>query len=417
MSSALDKLAKRATPMTGGREIEIPLGKIRFDPTQPRKAFHHLDGRVDEKDEAYIQELAQTIKVNGLIEAITVSEVGDGTYLLIVGECRTRAHLLLGKDTIRGVVRNDLTSRSKRLIYQLAENVNRKDLTDQDLAESIRELMAGVEGSEPMSQVLIAEAFGKSEGWVSRFVKFGDEELQRLWVKSGIADTVEKVYRLSILPKAAQVDILRRVDLPKRDPEWLAKPLNRTVIDELARDAKIAKRDGPKSAPPAEPGAASAQPLASAPDAGGAKNNGVASDDAVGQAFARSATQTRAQLDADDKAPATVIASGGYKLPAGAREALLGSVSTSSEGVPAHGSEKREAMQSPVNCRVSVSTLIALVDVLKSSAEMRGAVDRVQCDLNIPGPLAQLIANQLTGVIVDRKEVPAIVQMELAKLQ
>src|ERR1035441_6207135 len=78
-----------AKRMTMERGIDIPLNKIRFDTTQPRKAFHHLDGRIAEKDEAYIEELAQSIQKNSLIQAITVQEVGDGTYSVVVGECRT----------------------------------------------------------------------------------------------------------------------------------------------------------------------------------------------------------------------------------------------------------------------------------------------------------------------------------------
>jgi ParB/RepB/Spo0J family partition protein len=141
--SALEKLSARAKPVAvdEGKAVAIPLDKIRFDPTQPRQAFHHPDGRIAEDDEASLDELAQSIESQGLIHPITVEPIGDGTYRVVVGERRTRAYLKLGRTTIEAKIRDDLTNPKKRLIYQVAENVNRKDLTDADMAMSIRSLM------------------------------------------------------------------------------------------------------------------------------------------------------------------------------------------------------------------------------------------------------------------------------------
>jgi ParB/RepB/Spo0J family partition protein len=444
MSSALDRLAKRGVSAPGERGIDIPLDKVRFDPTQPRKAFHHLDGRVAISDEEYIAELAETIEENGLIQAITVQEMADGTYLVVVGECRTRAHLLLGKPTIRAVVRNDLTNASRRLLYQLVENVTRQKLTDQELAEAIQKLKNGGDGVEPMSQVQIAKVLGKSEGWVSRFVKFGDEELQRVWVKSGIADSVEHVYRLSILPAAMQVDICRRVALPETDAEWLEKPLRRETIEKLAKEARIGKK---KDAPPtniasepshnemvsdASPGAAPVGGSGSpASDGWTHRVNGVSIDTKLGASDSTNSVegdaepmderaQGRALADAvmnEDASASSAMSNsapgntGTYQLPENARAAILGSAGqvSASEG-------PKEVVQAPVNCRVPLGKVIALLATMKEDTNMREALNSVQCELNIPGAMAQLIANQLAGVIVDRKEVPALMQRELMKL-
>jgi ParB family transcriptional regulator, chromosome partitioning protein len=427
MNSTLEKLAARAQAATAGakasgREIDIPLDKIKFDPTQPRKAFHTIDGRIADKDAAYIQELSQTIQENGLIQAITVQEMDDGAYLVVVGECRTRAHVLLGLATIRAKVRNDLNDPAKRLLYQLSENVNRQDLTDDELALSIRELMKGSDSVAPMTQARIAQTLGKSEGWVSRFVKFGDEELQRLWVKSGIADTVEKVYRLSILPKAVQVDIQRRIELPEGDRERLEKPLLREVIDQLARDAKLGKKPGYLAE------SADAAPVFTSnhrPDAGMATGDTLP-DIAGFEASATAQTLAVAALDGQarqptDSAPPVVasgLSAGQYQLPEGARAALLGATPA-----PAGNGAARSRMDAglvvapPVHCRVTVGNVIALLTVLQSNQGLRTMFDDVQCELHIPGLSAQLLANQLAGVIVDHKEVPAIVQTELAKLR
>lgn len=416
--SALEKLGRRAAPVADDEKaVAIPLDKIRFDPTQPRQAFHHPDGRVAEDDEKDLDELAQSIEEQGLIHPITVESIGDGTYRVVVGERRTRAYLKLGRTTIQAKIRDDLTNPKKRLVYQVAENVNRKDLTDADMATSIRSLMEGTPVVEPMTQTQIAKALGKSEGWVSRYVKFGDEEQQRLWVLTGIADTVEKLYRLSILPMPVQAEIQRRVQLPEDDPEYLAKPLNRTVIDELAREAKAAKKAplAPAVSPrgPEEYDA----PIHSAAQGSGESNAATGDgipNDPVSRAFVEMAEQGRtlnaAHQNAGTQKPASVLTGGSvYKLPENDRANILGAAS-----VTLNKSEKAAA-QPPVSVRVPVASLQALLQRLEPAE--REAMAGMQLSINLPGPLAERIANVLTGVVVDASEVPAVLQNELVKLQ
>lgn len=427
MASALDKLKNRAkdVPQTTP-EVHVPLSKIRFDPKQPRQAFHHIDGKVAPKDEEYIKELAATIKAQGLIQAITLEEQGDGTYLVVVGECRTRAHMMLGLPTIRAVIRNDLSNPAARLAYQLIENVTRNDLSDLELAQSIATLMKGTDGAPPMKQVEIANMLAKSEGWVTRFVKFGDDELQRLWVSTGIAETPENVYRISILPTNAQVEIRRRVDLPSDHPEFLAKPVDRAVINEYALQAKIAKSvSSGKSAgtPPASPAGASG---AAQPSNTGAAvlGNGVAPDDTTGQALANLAAEGQTQAaDSIFGGPKEKIFGGPvekYTLAAGARAAILNrvpAVSGKDIGTPPVGDDAAHApVIPPVHCRASLSNVRALFALLEDHGKL-GTVDDVACTFNFNGALAQEMANLLTGVVVDQREVPAVLQNELARLQ
>ena len=423
MSSSMDRLMNRAKAtgaIPGEREIEVPLDKIRFDAKQPRRAFHSLDGQVPKDAEEYIEELAGTIKAQGLIQAITVQEMPDGTYMVVIGENRTRAHMKLGLVTIRAKVRNDLTNRAQRLIYQITENVTRKDLTDHELALSIRDLMQGGEGVEPMSQTEIATMLSKSEGWVTRFVKFGDEELQRLWVKTGIADTVEKVYRLSTLPVSAQVDIQRRVELPEGHRDRLEKPLNRNVIDELLREAKRSKLSPTAAATQSyAPEAAVGMAPGPAPLAGATvltTASGVAVHDTVGQAFAQAAAA--GQAPGPSAPPASTQSPAKYTLDPNARAALIGSAASAvNSGAGAQTQATREQQQAPVNCRVTVASLLALIERIKTNDKLNTALERVQCDLLVPGAVAQLIANDLTGIVVDHREVPATLHTALAKLQ
>ncbi len=424
MSSTMDRLRKRAVAAQTGaeREVLIPLDKLKFDPTQPRKAYHALDGRVSAEASAYIEELAASIKENGLIEPITVQEQGDGTYLVVVGECRTRAHLHLGMPTIRATVRNDLINPARRLIYQIAENVNRQDLTDEELALSIKLLLENGNDGKPMRQAEVAAHLGKSEGWVTRFVKFGDEELQRVWVKSGIVDSVEKLYRLSLLPKPVQMDILRRVELPEGDPEHYEKPLNRNLIDDLTREVKNAKsreafRSGAVPPLPVESatsgtGQATGQPTASGSEPGGH----VVGDNVIDLAVQEILQKQHAESTgaASSVAGTESTSAGKYALSEEARQKLLSDATIDTQQGASLTAE--DLRQAPVHCRVSVKNMEALLKLLEEDQGTLDSARSIRCDLVIPGGLAGQIANKLAGVIVDEQEVPAVVQSQLVML-
>jgi ParB/RepB/Spo0J family partition protein len=90
---------------------EIPLAKIK------------VKDRARE-DKGDIESLAALIKEHGLIQPITV----DGNFQLIAGERRYLAHRLIGADTIKGIVRDDVKTDTTRFEIELVENIARKDL-------------------------------------------------------------------------------------------------------------------------------------------------------------------------------------------------------------------------------------------------------------------------------------------------
>jgi ParB family chromosome partitioning protein len=429
--SALEKLSRRAEPVATreGKAVEIPLEKIRFDATQPRQDFHHPDGRVGEEEQARLEEMRQSIETQGLIQPITVEALGDGTYRVVVGERRTRAHLLLGRSSILAFVKDDLVKPKKRLIYQLAENVNRADLSDADMAKSVRRLMEGEGEDPPMTQAMIAAELGKSEGWVSRYVKFGDDEQRRIWVDPGIADTVEKLYRLSILPMPVQAEIQRRVQLPEDHPDHLAKPLNRDIIDTFAKEARAAKKAAqaapapaaaPTPAPASDENSADGEETTDAPAAASASSTvatdrrGVATDP-MSQALADMAEEGRGARQQAQNKPATLPGGSGgagpgtgYTLSTEDRAKILSAAS-----VTAQGTQKSPSLP-PVTVRVPMGSLQALLPKLEPAD--RESIVAMHVSVNLPGPLAERIANALAGVVVDARDVPAVVQNELVKL-
>ncbi len=203
---ALSRLAARAEAdkHEEAPTVQVPLDKIDFDPLQPRIAFHSPDGLVAKSDEEKLGELAALIKAQGLIHAIIVSEKPDGRYLVRVGERRTRACKLLGWASIKAQIRNDITG-IEALALQTSENIGRADLSPYELALTARRFVTkSEENPTPMTQKKAAELLGVSEGWMTRYLSFANEELQDKWVKPGYIDTVETLYQITRLPHHIQ---------------------------------------------------------------------------------------------------------------------------------------------------------------------------------------------------------------------
>lgn len=107
--------------------VEIDIDKIEANPYQPRTVFG---------DD--IDELAESIRLNGLIQPLTVKAEGE-RYILIAGERRLRALKLLGNAFAPCIVL-DITDRNSAVLA-LVENIQRKDLHFFDEAEALSKLL------------------------------------------------------------------------------------------------------------------------------------------------------------------------------------------------------------------------------------------------------------------------------------
>jgi ParB family chromosome partitioning protein len=108
--------------------LEISLKDIRPNPFQPRKTF----------DEGSLYELSESIKKDGLIQPIVLTEDIDG-YILIAGERRLRASKLAKLKTIRAVILKSDEQRMRQ--FALIENIQREDLNSIELADAYNELI------------------------------------------------------------------------------------------------------------------------------------------------------------------------------------------------------------------------------------------------------------------------------------
>ena len=113
---------------------EIPISAIEADPNQPRRSF----------DEEKLQELAESIKLYGVLSPILVRAGAlPGRYTIISGERRYRASQLAGLAAIPAIVSQGEGEDSRTLAIQLVENLQRDDLSPLERAQAIGALRDG----------------------------------------------------------------------------------------------------------------------------------------------------------------------------------------------------------------------------------------------------------------------------------
>lgn len=110
--------------------FELALSEIIPNDNQPRRVF----------DKELLEELAESIKLKGVIQPIIVTKLDNGKYMIIEGERRWRASGIAGRQSIPVVVRNTDTAK-ERLELALITNAQREDLNPVELAVAYKKLM------------------------------------------------------------------------------------------------------------------------------------------------------------------------------------------------------------------------------------------------------------------------------------
>lgn len=108
-----------------------------------------------------LPELAESFKLNGIIEPLIVHEEADGSYRLIVGERRLRAAPLAGLTDVPVLIKRGLTELQIRAL-QVAENNDREDLTAFEVATGVIQDVTVFGVAEAM------KIWNRSEGWISK---------------------------------------------------------------------------------------------------------------------------------------------------------------------------------------------------------------------------------------------------------
>ena len=132
----------------------VQIKDIQKNPYQPRKEF----------SEEKIQELAQSIKENGLIQPIIVRKSPVLGYEILAGERRYRASIAAGLSEVPVIVKQ--LSDQDMMLHSIIENLQRENLNPIEEAKSYQSLI-----DKGFTHTEIAEKMGKSRPYITNLVR------------------------------------------------------------------------------------------------------------------------------------------------------------------------------------------------------------------------------------------------------
>lgn len=156
---------------------KIDLTKVHYDPNQPRKV----------KPEEEIRELGESIKNKGLLQPPTYRPHPElpGEYMVVFGECRTRAMKLVGMTETDAFI-TEVTDSKEIFLDQIVENDNRTDLPFMDQVASYDKAINGM-----------GIAIGRLEQCTGKSI----QTIQKDMVLINLADDLKSFVNSGILPK------------------------------------------------------------------------------------------------------------------------------------------------------------------------------------------------------------------------
>lgn len=181
----------------GGGVQMIDINDIEANPFQPRTEF----------EQKALEELAESIRIHGLIQPVTVRKMGYDKFQLISGERRTRASILAGLERIPAYIR--IANDQEMLEMALIENIQRENLNPIEVSLSYKRLLEECN----LKQEELGERVGKDRSTVSnylRLLRLPDEVqagLQQNRISMGHAKAI-----LSVEDPEEQAALFRRIE-------------------------------------------------------------------------------------------------------------------------------------------------------------------------------------------------------------
>jgi ParB family chromosome partitioning protein len=205
---------------------QLPVDAIRPGRFQPRSVF----------DADKLEELASSIRAQGVVQPVVVREVAEGEYELIAGERRWRAAQLAALDRIPAVIRD--VPDEAAVAMALIENIQREDLNPLEEASALRRLI----DEFAMTHREAADAVGRSRAAVSNLLRLLELMQEVKDMVDGRLIEMGHARALLSLDTALQVKAAREVvqlKLTVRETEALVRRL------QLGNRKKAAKKSDP----------------------------------------------------------------------------------------------------------------------------------------------------------------------------
>lgn len=206
---------------------EIPLEYIETNPYQPREHF----------DQSALQDLAESIRVQGIIQPITVRKVAPRKFQLISGERRLQASKIAGLVRIPAYVR---TADDQQMIEMaLIENIQRENLNAIEIAVSYKRLMEECD----LRQEDLGARVGKNRSTVTNYMR-----LLKLppHIQVAIRDNKISMGHARCLISVDNIEVQQQLFLKTISEEWSVRRLEDAVRQSAAPLTEKPSGDGSK---------------------------------------------------------------------------------------------------------------------------------------------------------------------------
>jgi ParB family chromosome partitioning protein len=194
---------------------EVPLDQIETNPWQPRTEF----------DEIALNDLAESIKVQGIIQPITVRQLSANQYQLISGERRLQASKKAGLESIPAYIRS--ANDQQMLEMALIENIQRENLNAIEIALSYQRLLAECD----LKQEELGGRVGKNRSTVTNYLRLLKlpPDIQ-IAIRDGHISMGHARALISIEDVEKQLDIFNQI---------LSQDLSVRKVEELVRNVGV----------------------------------------------------------------------------------------------------------------------------------------------------------------------------------
>ncbi|SCJ76263.1 ParB/RepB/Spo0J family partition protein [Neobittarella massiliensis] len=214
-----------------GKVVSLPVSQIRPNPAQPRLRF----------DAYELISLAESIRQNGLLQPITVREVGDG-YELISGERRLRATKLAKLRQINCIIVD--TDEQQSAVFALLENIQRQDLDYFEQARGIKKLIE----CWGITQEQAAARLGMAQSTLANKLRLLglEEDLQKYVVEQKLSErharallTVDRAHRMEVAQTvcARHLNVVQTEEYIEKMEMAAKKPQRRNLF--IVKDVRI----------------------------------------------------------------------------------------------------------------------------------------------------------------------------------
>lgn len=209
----------------------LDINLLKPNPRQPRQYFNEED----------LAELTESVKSEGVLQAITIEDAGDGTFYIIAGERRTRAAKAAGLEKVPVQLRK--FSDVRKLEVALIENIQRTDLNPVEEAQAYYKLME----LSGITQEEVAKRVGKNRSTVAnclRLLKL-PEDMQRALIEGTLTSGHARAL-LSVENQTEQRILFGKIQgqgLSVRQAESYAHELNEKTNSLKPTNKKFSTRD------------------------------------------------------------------------------------------------------------------------------------------------------------------------------